>query len=77
MQDRRRLGHFNHERRTAARQIIRRSHACPHAIEQRQTRLFRRHERTHLREDADNRRLPEHGALAAHVRTRDDQQAIG
>ena len=77
MKDGCRLSHFNHERRTTAREIVRCSDACPDPIKQRQLRFFCGHERTHLGEDADDRGLPQHGALTAHVGSGDDQQTIG
>ena len=42
VQDRRRLSHLDHERRAAARQIVRRSHARPDAIQQRQAARVQR-----------------------------------
>ena len=41
------------------------------------TALLGRDEATGLRENADDRRLTQHGALATHVWTSDDQQTIG
>ncbi len=39
-------------------------------------RRFRRHERAHLRQDRDQRRLPQVGRLAAHVRPGDDRDQV-
>ena len=68
MQNRCGLRHLDHERRAAPGQVV----ACPYAredaVHNAQAHGTRWNERAHLRHDHDQRRLPQIGALAAHVR---------
>ena len=75
LQDVRRLGHFEHERRAAAREIVGGADAREDAIHGPQHGAPRGHEAADVRENDDERRLPHVGALAAHVRAGDDQHA--
>ena len=71
------LLHLDHERRVAARDVVRCADAREDAIDQRDLRLARRHERSGLRHDAEQRGLPQVGRLAAHVRAGEDHQLAG
>ena len=77
VQDVRRLLHLDHERRLAARDVVGRADAREDAIDERQLRLARRHERSDLRHDAEQRGLPQVGRLAAHVRAGQDDELAG
>ena len=57
--------------------LSRRADAREDAVDHRQRGRFGRHERTHLRQDRDQRRLPQVGGLAAHVRAGDDGDQVG
>jgi hypothetical protein len=70
LQDIRRLGHLQHERRAAAGEIVRGADAREDPIERPQYRALRGHEAADVRENGDERRLAHVGALAAHVRAR-------
>ena len=76
VQDRRRLRHLDHESRAAARQIVARADAGEHAVDHAQPRRARRNERAHLRQNHDQRRLPQVGRLAAHVRPGQQQNVV-
>src|SRR5579862_3690329 len=76
VQDCRHFTHFHKKRRTAARQIVRRSDSCKDAIHHRQFRFCSRHERAHLRQDRNQRRLPQIRRFAAHIRPGDDQKKL-
>src|ERR1044072_2197554 len=71
-----RLSHLDHEGRAASGEVVRSSDACPDAVEDGQARMFGGHERAHLCEQTDKRRLTKEGALASHVRAGDDEQAL-
>ena len=64
------LLHLDHERRLAARDVVGRADAREDAVDDRQLRVLRRHERSDLREQRQQRGLPQVGRLAAHVRAR-------
>ena len=72
-QDRRRLEHLHHERRLPAGEVIGGADAREDAVEDRDLRLRRRHERARLREQDRRRDLPQVRRLAAHVRPGDDE----
>ncbi len=76
VEDHRGFGHLDHERRAAAREIVRSADAREDAVDQRQENGIRGHPRTHLRHDCDQRRLAEIGAFAAHVRAGDDGDLV-
>ena len=75
VQDVGRLLHLDHERRLAARDVVGRADAREDAIDDRQLGAARRHERPGLRHQAEERRLPQVGRLAAHVRAGEDDRA--
>ena len=75
-QDLRRLAHLDHERRLAAGQPIRGADAGEDAVDDADPRRLRRHEAPDLREQHDQRDLPQVGALARHVGSR-EQQDLG
>ena len=75
VEDVRRLGHFEHEGRAAAGQIVGGADARENAIQGPKDRAPRRHEAADVREDDDERGLAHVGALSAHVRARDDEHA--
>ena len=78
VQDRRGLGHFHHERRAPAGQVVGGADAGEDAVEGPDHRFLRRHEAAHVGEDGDQRGLAHVGGLAAHVRPGYDQQpALG
>ena len=77
VEDLRGLGHFDHERALAAREVVEGPHAREHAVHETDAGLPRRHETAHLRQQHDQRDLPEIRALSGHVRARDEQQPIG
>ena len=68
------LLHLHHERRLPARDVVRRADAREDAVDDRDLRVLRRHERPNLCQQRQQRRLPQIGGLAAHVRTRQDHQ---
>ena len=74
IQDVRRLGHLDHERRAAAGEVVGGADARVDRIERPERRARRRHEHPAIREQRDDRRLAHVRRLAAHVRTGDDQQ---
>ena len=63
-----RLLHFDHERRLAARDVVRCAHAREDSIDDSEFGLTRRDERPGLRHQRDERRLSQVRRLAAHVR---------
>ena len=71
------LLHLDHERRLAAGDVVGRADAGEDAIDDRHLRLARRHERSDLRQQRDQRRLAQVGGLAAHVRAGQDRPAAG
>ena len=73
-QDARGFHHFHHERTLALRQIVRSAHAGEDAIAQAKLRFPGRDKRAHLREEADQRGLAEHGRLTGHVGAGDQQE---
>ncbi len=71
----RRLGHFEHEGRASARQIVRGADAGENAIHGSQHRAAGRHVAADMGQNDDERGLAHVGALAAHIRAGDDQHA--
>jgi hypothetical protein len=67
MQDRRRFGHLDHERRASAGQIVGGADARVDRVERTDRAELRRHERAAVGEERDHRRLPHVRRLAAHV----------
>src|SRR5262249_39608100 len=61
----------------ATSKVIRCSDSGEDAINQRDLRRTRGNEASHLCQDHDQRGLFEKDALAAHIRTRNDQQPVG
>ena len=72
-QDVRRLDHLDHERAALARQVVLRAHPREDAIHHAEPRRRGRHERPDLRQQDDQRDLPEVGRLASHVRPGQDR----
>src|SRR5581483_1551537 len=70
------LVHLDHERRFAARELVRCPDPREDAIEDAETRLRGGDERTRLIENHDERDLAEIGRLPPHVRTGDDLNSI-
>ena len=66
--------HFDHEGRLAARKIVVRTNPGKNAIDQSDLRAGRRNETTYLRQQDDQRDLPDVGRFAGHVRSGDDRQ---
>jgi hypothetical protein len=77
VQDRRRLDHLDHEGRTAARQIVGRPHPAEQPVDDADPGALRRHLRARLREDRDQRVLPQKGALPRHVGAGDEPDPVG
>lgn len=75
VQDPGRFGHFDHERRVSARQVVGRPDAREYAIHRADDRGLGRHEAADMRQDDDERRLAHVSRLAAHVRAGDDEQS--
>ena len=75
VQDVRGLLHLHHERRLAARDVVRGADAGEDAVDDAQLGLARRHERAGLRQQAQQRHLAQVGGLAAHVRAGQDRRA--
>ena len=67
------LGHFDHKRRTAAREIIGRTYPCKDAIQTGQGNRLRGHKRTDMGEQRDQCVLPHVGGLTAHIGACDQQ----
>ena len=61
------LDHLDHEGRAAARQIVGGADAAEQPVDDADMRALGRHEGADLREDGDQRVLPQEGALAGHV----------
>ena len=72
-----RFRHLHHESGAAARQVIRGADAREDAVDDRQAGRLGRHERPHLRQDRDQRGLPQIRGFAAHIRPGDDGDEIG
>ena len=70
------LGHFDHERGAAARQIIGGADAREDAVKDAKFGPLGGNETAHLRHQRDQRRLAQIGGLAAHVRPRDDEDEV-
>ena len=71
------LGHLDHERGSAAREIVGRADAGEDAIDDRQQRGIGGNEGTHLRQDRQQRGLAKIGGFAAHVGAGDDGDELG
>ena len=71
VQNVRRLGHFDHERGLAARQIIACTDAGEDAVNEINPRLRRRNEAAHVCEQRQQCDLPDVGGFARHVRPGD------
>src|SRR5882724_7568240 len=63
VEDRRALDHLDHERRAAPRQIVGGADPAEQPVDGTDARLARRYERADLREDRDQRVLPQERAL--------------
>ena len=61
------FAHLDQKSGSPARQVVRRANARENSVEQRQLGLHRRHKRSHLRENRNQRRLPQVGGFPAHV----------
>ena len=70
------LAHFDHKRRSAAREIVARADAREHAVADADRRAARRNERADLRHEHDDRRLAHIGAFTCHVRAGHDGDAV-
>ena len=68
MQNRGRLRHLDHEGGASASHVVAGADAGEDAIDDAKPRSARGNERSHLRHDHDERRLPQISALATHVR---------
>ena len=77
VQDNGRLGHLDHEGGAAAGQIVGGADAGEDAVDERQDGGIGGNKRTHLRQDGDQRGLPQIGGLAAHVGSGDDGDQVG
>jgi hypothetical protein len=75
VQDRRRLDHFDHEGRAAAREIVGGTDAGKQAIHDAEMRCPRRHIGAHLGQHDDERVLAQIRRLATHVRPGDEEDA--
>ena len=73
-QDAGRFHHFHHEGALPLCEIVRSAHAGEDAVRKAERRFRSRHERTHLRHDGDDGRLPQDRGLARHVRPSDEHQ---
>ena len=76
VEDARGLLHLHHERRLPARDVVGRADAGVDAVDDRQLGLPRRHEGAGLGHQAEQGRLSQVRALAAHVRPGDDEQLL-
>ncbi len=74
VEDRRGLDHLDHEGRAAAGQIVGRADAAEQPVDDADLGFGGRHERTDLRQQRDQRVLPQEGALARHVGAGDQPQ---
>ena len=75
-QDVRRLRHLHQERRLALRERVGRADAREDAVAEPDRRRGRRHERPDVREEDEERVLAEVRRLPAHVRSRQDEDAV-
>ena len=73
VQDVRRLAHLDHEGGLPAREIVARADAGEDAVHEIDARLRGRDERAGVREQREQRDLPDVGALARHVRPGDER----
>ena len=71
--DRRRLGHLDHEGRLRVGQVVGGADAGVDRVDRPEPARRRRHERADRGEQRDQRDLAHEGALAAHVRAGDDE----
>ena len=76
VQDRRGLDHLDHEGRAAARQIVGGADPAEQAVDDADPGRAGRHVGAHLRQDRDQRVLPQKGALAGHVGTGDEPDPV-
>ena len=76
VQDVRRLLHLDHEGRLPARDVVGRADAREDAVDQAELGLPGRHERAALRQQRQQRHLPQVGGLAAHVRAGEHDQLM-
>ncbi len=76
VQNRRGLGHFDHERAATARQVVRGADAREYPIDRTESQAFRRDETTDMRQDDDQGGLPHIRRLAAHVRPGNHHQPL-
>ncbi len=76
VEDRRGLDHFDHEGRASARQIVGRADPAEQAVDDADMGRRGRNVRTHLGEDGDQGVLAQEGALARHVGTGHQPQAL-
>ena len=74
VEDGRRLHHLDHEGRTPPGKVVGGAHAAEQAVDDADMGALRRHERTHLGEDGDQRVLPQKRALSRHVGPGDEPQ---
>ncbi len=70
VEDAGRLRHLDHERALPFAQLVAGADAGENAVGDADPRVAGRHERPHLRQDRDQRRLPNVRAFARHVRAR-------
>ncbi len=73
-QDRRRLDHFDHEGRSATRQIVGGADPAEQPVDQTQPGSGGRHEAARLRQYRDQRVLAQKGGFAAHIGAGDEPQ---
>ena len=74
VQDVRRLGHLDHEGRLSRVDLVGAADAGEDRVEHADLGAFRGDERAHVREQRDERDLPDVGALARHVRSGDERE---
>ncbi len=72
------FGHLDHERRAAAREIVRRADPCEDPVDRAEACRLGRHVAAHVGHQRDQRGLPHECRFTAHVRTGNQQQlALG
>ena len=74
--DRRRFHHLHHEGRAPSRQIVGGPNPAEQSVNYTDRRRFRRHVTAHLRQDRDERVLPQERALARHIGAGHDPQSL-
>ena len=76
MEDGCRFRHLHHKGRTSSCQVIARPNTSEHPVHHTQACRARWNERTHLRQDHDQRRLPQICGFATHVGAGEHQHSL-